>query len=390
MISYDEAISIVKKGFSSFQLPVIEIKTEESSGYILAEDIISDTPLPLFDNSSMDGFAVIFNSGITEWKIIGEISAGNYNGLSLNENSTIRIMTGGRIPVSADTVILLEDVIETDNRIRLRDKVKIKQGQNVRQQGEDLTSGSVTLKAGTLLKPQHISLAAACGKPLLKVYRKLKAGILATGDELIDIKDKPDGDKIRATNLYMLISLVSEAGMIPVNLGIVKDDKLSLAVKVSEALQSDIDILISTGGVSVGKYDYMKEIFIDAGVEILFEKVNVRPGKPVVFGKYKSKLIFGLPGNPVSSFVSFLLFIKQLTPTVIATTESSFRKNDSKRHFIRGIVKYDYSKKKFFVSSTGSQSSGNMAGLGNSNILIVLREEQKNINPGEEVECILI
>ncbi|MDR3667077.1 MAG: molybdopterin molybdotransferase MoeA, partial [Ignavibacteriaceae bacterium] len=254
-----------------------------------------------------------------------------------------------------------------------------------------------------LLKAQNIALAAACGKTRLKVYSKLNAGVMVTGDELVEITADPGEDKVRATNLYSLLAGAKEINMNPINLGIVKDDKDLLMRSITPALQSDIDILITSGGVSVGKYDLLKDIFKEAGVETIFWRVNVRPGKPLFFGKYnkdnKTKLIFGLPGNPVSSFVSFTIFIKPAVKKFYghadfnphtAKLEHMVKKEDSKRHFIRGMIKFDAKLKEFTVNVPGSQSSGNLAGLSDANCLIVIPEEMTNPGKGEDVECIMI
>lgn len=398
MIPYEKALTIIKREFKKLKISVTDIPLEDAAGYLLAEDIYTDSFLPPFTNSGMDGFAIKYTKGKSRWEIKGEISAGNYESISVDENSSIRIMTGGKIPINSDTVIPLEDVIECDDVILLASEANYSERQNVRIKGEDIQPGQLAIASNTLLKPQNISMAAACGKSTLKVYDKIKVGILATGDELIDVSLMPEGDKIRATNLYTLISLIKESGMTPVNLGIIKDNKKAITEKLSSALNSDIDILITTGGVSVGKYDYLKDIYKEFGVEIYFSKMNVKPGKPVVFGRFGEKLIFGLPGNPVSSFVTFQVLIKQAlqeyyrTDGIVYCAElcNNIKKSDFKRHFVRGIIEYNSSCKKYFVEECGSQSSGNMSGLNVSNCLIIIPEEKMNPSAGEMLQCLQI
>jgi molybdopterin molybdotransferase len=403
MLNFNDAVKLIDNEFVQLPKNIIEVNLSDSTGLTLAEDIYSDVNLPAFNNSSMDGYAINYAGDKKSWNITGEISAGNFKDYNIDVNSAVRIMTGGRISTNANAVVPIEDVIEDGSMLHLREGIEIKLHQNIRYKGEDLKSGLVALTRNTLLKAQNISLAAACGKSKLKVYRKFTAGVLATGDELVEITAGPGEDKVRATNLYSLLAGVKEINMIPVNLGIVKDDKDLLMNSISSALNSELDILVTTGGVSVGKYDYLKDVFKEEGVESIFWRVNIKPGKPLFFGKYvkgnKTKLVFGLPGNPVSSFVSFALFIK---PTVlkffgheyfsshIAMLETPVKKRDSKRHFIRGILKFDVLSKKFLVKVSGSQSSGNLAGLSNSNCLIVIPEEMINPPAGEEVECIII
>jgi len=403
MLSFKEAVQLVENEFLRLPKNIIEADLSDSTGLTLAEDIYADVNLPAFNNSSVDGFAINYIGNNKSWNIIGEISAGNFKNYNIDLNSAVRIMTGGRIPTNTNVIVPNEDIIEDGSMLHIREGIEIKPNQNIRYKGEDLKSGLVALKRNIILKAQNISLAAACGRTKLKIYNKLVIGVLATGDELVEITEDPGEDKVRATNLYSLLAGVKEINMNPINLGIVKDDRDLLKNSISSALNSDLDILVTTGGVSVGKYDYLKDVFKEAGVESIFWKVNVKPGKPLYFGKYvkenKTKLIFGLPGNPVSSFVSFNLFIKpailkyyghEFFNSHFAILNTPIIKSDSKRHFVRGILKFDSDSKKYLVSVPGSQSSGNLAGLGNSNCLIVIPEEMISPHAGEEVECIVI
>jgi molybdopterin molybdotransferase len=403
MLNYNEAIQLIEDEFARLNKDIIETKLEDSTGLTLAEDIYSDVNLPGFDNSSMDGYAVNYTTDKKSWNVTGEISAGNFKDYIIDINSAVRIMTGGRIPGDANAVIPIEDVVEDGSRIELGEDVKVKLHQNIRYMGDDLKSGVIAINRNTILKAQTIALAAACGKTKLKVYRKLTISVLATGDELVDIAASPGEDKVRATNLYSLLSGVKEINMNPINLGVVKDDKNLLLKSVTSSLESDTDILITSGGVSVGKYDYLKDVFKESGVETIFWRVNIKPGKPLFFGKYvkgnKTKLVFGLPGNPVSSLVSFTLFIKPAIRKFyghedfnyhMATLETPITKGESKRYFIRGRLRYESKLNKLFVSVPGSQSSGNLAGLSYANCLIVIPEEKMNTNAGEDVECIMI
>jgi molybdopterin molybdotransferase len=403
MLNFNQAIQIIDEEFRHISKDIIEADLINSAGLTLAEDIYADVNLPAFNNSSMDGFAIQLAGNQKVWNVIGEISAGNFKEYKIDLNTAVRIMTGGRVPNDANAVVPIEDIIEEQNRISLRDGIDIIVNQNIRFKGEDLNSGNIAITRNSLIKSHTISLAAACGREKLKVYRKLSIGVLATGDELVDITDDPGEDKVRATNLYSILAAIKEADMHPVNLGIVRDDKALLRNSILKALTSNLDILITTGGVSVGKYDYLKDIFKEIGVETVFWKVNIKPGKPLFFGKYRKEnnmiLVLGLPGNPVSSFVNFALLIKPAIEKFyghernnfqIARLEASIKKTDSKRHFIRGILNFDSVSNKFFVKESGHQSSGNLAGLGISNCLIVIPEDVLNPIAGEEVKCIMI
>ncbi len=402
MRSFEEAVKIISEAFNTLHLNSEEINITDALNRILAETILSDIDLPPFDNSAMDGYAIKFNPGIKEWKIIGEISAGNYRDYNVIKSSAVHIMTGGKIPLKCDTVIPIEDVNVKNENVKLKEGVKFSCGMNVRKKGEDLSKGSVAVNKGCVLKPQQIAVAASCGKSKLKVYKKLNIGILTTGDELIDINIKPDTDKIRASNPYSLYSAIQDTNMNPINLGIVKDNRSILLKKVKEVLDKRLDILLTTGGVSVGKYDYLKEVFEELGVDTKFWRVYIKPGKPLLFGVYKNSrhktLIFGLPGNPVSALVTYIVFIKRNVlklfgypelSTVQAVLKSNVLKKDKKRHFGRGTLKR-VDANLYNVTLAEEQSSGNLAQMGKANCLIVIEEEKNNPKIGDTVECIMI
>lgn len=403
MISYSDAYNIIKNELKQLKPDTEEVDLLKSLNRILAEDVYSDTNLPPFDNSAMDGYAVKFNPSKKQWKIIGEISAGNFNQLKLNDESAVLIMTGGKLPLNTSAVIPVEDISIENSHVKLTNGKSVKEHQHIRKAGEDLSAGILALNKNQLITSNKISLLGACGKSKVKVYRKLKFGVFATGDELVDINYSISDDKIRGTNLYSIISIVSEFNMNVENFGFVKDDKNKIREKLIEVFTSDVDILLTTGGVSVGKYDYLKEILIELGTEIKFWKVNIKPGKPLIFGTYKKddrmKFIFGLPGNPVSSYVNFLIFIKpavmglygiENNQIVKAELMEPASKKDDKRNFLRGILEFNYEKGKYFARAIKTQSSADMKSLADANCLIIVEEERINPQAGEEVECIMI
>lgn len=402
MISYSKALDIIQAEFGKLNLKTEQIDLVGSVNRILAEDVISDINLPPFDNSAMDGFAIKFNEGIKRWKIIGEIPAGNFNNFNIDNNSAVSIMTGSKLPKDCDTVIPVEDTEVKDDFAYLKPGARFARGINTRTIGEDLSKGKNAIPIFTLLKPHHIAVAASCGRSTLKVFKRLRIGVLATGDELIDIHETPTGDKIRCSNLYAMISAIRNLNMHSVNFGIAKDSKQLIYDRLKWAFESEPDILLTTGGVSFGKFDYVKEVFEQLGVETKFWQVKIKPGKPVFFGTYKHSqgltLVFGLPGNPVSSLVNFLLFVQQniqmmyripLNPKYRAILEEDLKKEDSKRHFMRGVCRYE-SDGKFYARKIGSQSSGNLAEMGKANCLIIVEEDRMNPAKGETVECIMI
>ncbi len=403
MLSYTEALKIIKENFNLLQDKIVEVRILDSVNHILAENVYADINMPPFDNSAVDGYGVNYNSEIEEWELIGEESAGNYIDIFVDEKSTVNIMTGGQVPNSCTTVVPLEDVIIEKNRVKLKNDVSIHDGMNIRRLGENIRRGDLAISKNTMISTHKISLLAACGKSKVKVYKPLKVGVLSTGDELVDVNKVPTGDKIRATNLYSIIALLKKYHFESVNLGFVNDDRNKILKKVREALDSDIDILLTTGGVSVGKYDYLKEIFEELRVERKFWRAFIKPGKPIYFGTYngneKLKLVFGLAGNPVSSFVNYYVYLLpafeskfgiQLTEKFNAKLLTSIKKKDAKRHFIRGEFGYSFEENCFEVKRAGSQSSGNMVGLSDSNCLMIFEEEKRMMNKGEIVECIRI
>ena len=401
MIRYNDALKKVKNEFNKLKLKNEKVELLNSINRILAEDIYADTDQPKFTNSAMDGYAINYVKGINEWNIIGEISAGGFKNYRVKPGEAVLIMTGSRIPSGANTVIPVEDIIIERGKIKYLINRPLIKGMNIRYRGEDIKKGTLIIKKGTVLKSNNITLAASCGKSSIKVIKKLKIGVIATGNELVDINIIPKEDKIRASNLYSMLTAVSEMNMEPVTFGIIEDNKEKIKKSLTNALSTGIDIFLTTGGVSAGKYDYLNTIFKESGIKINFSKVNIKPGKPIVFGVYnkngKRVLVFGLPGNPVSCYVNFILFVrniimnnlslngKQNTRAVLSMT---LKKKDNKRYFVRGILNNKDGIN--YVSPVGSQSSANIGGLNKANALIVFEENKKILKRGSKAECIMI
>ncbi|MBU0561600.1 MAG: molybdopterin molybdotransferase MoeA [Bacteroidetes bacterium] len=398
MISYNEAVDLIKNEFAKLQLETEKVKLTDAVGRTLAEDIVADVNLPPFDNSAVDGLAIKYEDGVTEWKITGEISAGNYSGE--NQYGAALIMTGAIVPPEFNTIIPLEDYDIVDDTAKLNPGAFVKKGMNIRRMGSDIKAGEVAISKGTLLKARHLAAAASCGKAELLVYKKIKFALLATGDELIPVTEIPTNDKIRVSNLYSLAGAVIENGQVTDSHGFIGDDKEAVKKKLEEMLESDADIICTTGGVSVGKYDFVKDIFLELGVEQIFWRAYIKPGKPAFFGKFESvnkiKLVFALPGNPVSSLVNFEVYLKSriielynLPPVekITAVLENDIRKNDKKRHFVKAFL-FKNESGGYVVRSQISQSSGNLVELSQANCLIEIEEEIINPKKGDKVICI--
>jgi len=346
----------------------------------------------------MDGFAIRFNENITQWDIIGEISAGHFKEIELEPNQAVLITTGSKIPNSCDTVIPVEDVSINHQRIELINNKSFKKGANIRLLGNDIRNNSLILSQNQLLSNKHIPILASCGKDKVLVFKPIHVSVISTGDELVDICEYPINDKIRCSNLYSL-SGQAQNNHLKVNIeGIFNDNRNSLKSKFEQIIYSQSQIVISTGGVSVGKYDMIKDILEEIGCEILFWKANIKPGKPILVAKSKTnQIIFGLPGNPLSSFIGFEIFIKPLINKLffnqniqLVTTklDNAINKKDSKMHFLLGKINFNESI--ISVSTKLSQNSGNLFDISKSNCLVFFNENENQKEKGDLVECIMI
>jgi len=305
MISFEEAYKIVLD--QAYTLPVESVEMMDALGRILAEDIIADMEMPPFDKAAVDGYACRFKDIHSQMEVIEIISAGKVPKKRIEKGKCSKIMTGAMLPERADGVLMVEDTESyPGNRIRF---LKNKSQKNICYRGEDIKSGDKLIDKGTLLQPQHIAVLATIGEVNPLVYRKARVGIFSTGDELVEPQVSPALSKIRNSNAYQLIAQVRKAGAIPLYFGIALDDPGYLLEKINLTIENN-DIVLLTGGVSMGDFDLVPDVLKDAGFDILFKSIAVQPGRPTVFGKKKDRFIFGLPGNPVSSFVLFEILVK--------------------------------------------------------------------------------
>ncbi|MFH2094693.1 MAG: gephyrin-like molybdotransferase Glp [Bacteroidota bacterium] len=280
-----------------------------SQGRVLAVDVISDISMPPFDKSAMDGFACRKEDIAGELEIIETIPAGKAPEKTLQKNQCSRIMTGAMIPKAADCVLKIEET-ETlpGGKIRFTGK---NTKPNICYRGEDVEKGDTVLYAGTVIKPQHIAVLASVGTVSVEVYKRPVVGILSTGDEIVEPDKKPGISQIRNSNAYQLAAQVERAGGIANYMGIVEDSEEATYQAIVKALKEN-DLVLLTGGVSMGDFDFVPKILEKAGVRILFGSIAVQPGKPTTFGMFENKPVFGLPGNPVSSYIQFELLVKPM------------------------------------------------------------------------------
>jgi len=317
MISISEAFKIIKR--ETFSIDVETIDLEESIGRVLAEDVFTDMDLPPFDRSQMDGFA-LRTKDVEEankekpikLKIIGESVAGKGFDGKIKRSEAVRIMTGARIPDGTDAVQkkeLAREFQNENNESLVEIFAPTKSRQNIIKRGEEIKKGAKVFAKGEIINDQMIAALASFGYAKVKVSKKPRVAILATGSEIVDIRQKPKRDQIRNSNSIMLKVFAENCGAEAEVLPIVKDEIQNLKSEIQNC-HSACDVLIISGGVSVGDYDFTKPALRELGAEIFFEKVSLKPGKPTVFAKLGDKLIFGLPGNPVSVAVTFYLFVR--------------------------------------------------------------------------------
>jgi len=412
VISVEEALGKI--------LDFIDILEEEEKplldclGQVLAEDVYAPFDVPPQDNSAMDGYAV--RAGSIEGasyehskvlRVIGEVAAGTVAKVKVEPGTSVRIMTGAPLPQGADVVVPFEATDEVDRKRFSLSEVEIgiccslPEGSNIRRGGEDIVEGELVMKQGRLLGPTELGVLASLGKGRVRVIRRPVVGVLATGDEVLDINQPLLPGKIYNSNTYSLAAQVLSFGGIPRLLGIAPDNVGQLSVALRRGL--DCDMLITSGGVSLGDYDVVKQVLAAEG-DISFWTVRMKPGKPLAFGTFKrnsGKRVphLGLPGNPVSSMITFEVFARpailkmmgkrNLTrPTITATMEDLIENNDGRRIFARVLI--SSREGSYFASLTGPQGSGILTSMAKASGLAIIPETTKEVKPGTTVEVMML
>ena len=315
MISYEEALTLTEKykpetGIEN--LPFID-----SIGRCLAEDIISDINMPPFNKTAVDGYACRKEDIDSELIINEIIPAGVSASRNVGEGECVKIMTGAAIPEGANWVFMVEDAEENNGRVRFKGKPG---KDNIARMGEDMRKGDIVMKAGRLIKPQDIAVMATVGAVSVAVRKRPVVGIITTGNELVEPDNKPADSQIRNSNGYQLIAQTIRAGALALYYGIVPDSEQKTLVILSKALD-ECDLVLLTGGVSMGDFDIVPDVLTKAGVKIIFNRIAVQPGKPTTFGVHDKALVFGLPGNPVSSFLQFEMFVRPMIYRAMGVTD---------------------------------------------------------------------
>lgn len=401
MLRFAEAQRIVLEN-----MPVLgkeKVSLSQAWGRVLAEEIVSGIDVPPWDNSAVDGFAVrvkdvrgASRQGPAILQVVEEVPAGKIPARSLGEGEAIRIMTGAAIPEGAEAVIMVEDTEVADgNRVRIFREVEV--GANIRRRGEDLRAGRKVLLPGSILGPAEIGVLASLSRGHTFVYRRPRVAILATGNELVEVGEAKSPGQIVSSNTYTLTCQVRQCGAIPIDLGIARDDLNDLREKLREGV--DCDLLITSGGVSMGEYDLVREAVRGMKGEMKFWRVAMRPGMPTAFGLLEGKPYLGLPGNPVSSMVCFELFARPallkmggqthlFRPFLLAVAKEEIRTKAGRRHFLR--VRLERGEDEVMMSLTGDQGSGILTSLVQAHGLAVIPEDTPLIRPGERVKVLLL
>ena len=398
MISVEEAFKQVVESVEP--LEVVDRPLGESVGYTLAETIVAHMPLPPFDNSAMDGYALRVEDvakAVKEtpvWlKLIGEVPAGSFFEKPLHPGEVVRIMTGAPVPSTANAVVKLEETRLRDGQVEIREPVTV--GKHIRRKGEDVSVGQEVLRHGTTIRLQHLGLLASLGKNSVKVYRTPSVSVLTTGSELVAIGRPLLPGKIHNTNGLVLQKLLERMGIVLHDLGTVQDDPEHLKRLIEASPVSDF--LIISGGVSVGKYDYVKEVLQELGMKTIFWRVAMKPGQPLLFGHLNQQWVFGLPGNPISCVVCFLIFVRTAIqkmmgishpqlPMVQATLQKGLSKQDGRRHYLTATLREEHGE--LFATPTDKQGSGMFASLAEANAFIIIPEERDALEKGELVDVL--
>lgn len=373
------------------------VAIERAVGRILAADVIARRALPGFDNSAMDGYAARSADLPASVSVAGVVSAGQLDVPALPAGAALRIFTGAPMPPGADTVVMQEDAARDGDRVRLPASPL---GDNVRVVGEDIAIGEIALAAGTRLTPWDIGLCAALGVTALPVARAPRVALIATGDELVDVTTAPRPGQLVDSSVHALAALVREAGGTADHLGIARDDLASLADRLAAA--SDHDVVITTGGVSVGDRDYVRAALAAADIPLELYKVAMKPGKPFSFGMRGGDHpapVFGLPGNPVSTVVAFELFLR---PALLAMQRArvieraqaivqlagGYRKQAGRAHYLRArVVRRG---EQLIATPHPKQGSAMLSSLVGCNALVVIGAELTEIAPGAPAPAMLM
>ena len=397
MLSVEEAQARVLAQIP--RLPAERVSLLEATGRVLAQTVVAQRPLPPFDNSAMDGYAVraadLSPTGVTRLRLSGESRAGGAMPANVNEGEAARILTGAPMPPGADTVVMQENAGVEDGAVIVHHAPAL--GAHVRLAGEDVEETATVLEPGAEIGPGEVALLAALGVSFVEVVGRPRVGILATGDELREVDEPLGPGQIVTSNSYALAAQVVAAGGLPVPLGIARDDEADVAARVRRGLRTDL--VITSGGVSVGDYDLVRKVLESLGWKSDFWKVRMKPGKPLAFGVLGEVPVLGLPGNPASSMVCFELFVRPAIRAMsgharpFRTVASGrlvtpYRKDDDRTHFVRCGASDQ--RGELFLRPLGKQGSGMQSSLVGVAALAIVDGGAQEIPAGGQVPAIVL
>jgi molybdopterin molybdotransferase len=392
MIRVPEALVAILSRVSA--LGSERIMINQALGRVLAEDIVSDVTIPPLDNSAMDGYAVRVADIAAlpaRLRVIGDLPAGSRSQVPVECGEALRIMTGAPVPDGADVVIKQEVTRRDGDYVEILESEPV--ATNIRFAGEDIKAGDTVIASGVQLSPAHIGVLASIKRASISVCQRPRVAILSTGDELVDIDGNLGDGKIVNSNSYSLAALVQQNGGTPIMLGIAHDTPEDLRACFEQGMHADI--IISSGGVSVGDYDFVKDVLQDMGAEMSFWKVAMRPGRPLAFAMIGNTPVFGLPGNPVSTMISFEQFVRPamrkmsgqqnlFRRILSAVADESVETRTGLTYFLRCRVHRETDG--YHARTTGAQGSGILMSMAEANALMVVSETVGSVHKGDRVE----
>lgn len=394
-LSFEQALERIQQSIMPIKGKK-NVTIREAAGHILAQDVTSPMDVPPFINSAMDGYAIysgdIPDQGESTLKVIGKSFAGKPFNKNVKPGEAVRIMTGAVVPEGADTIIMQEHAEVIGDSIKIDNSHKA--GQNVRKPGDDFFCGDIIIKAGERLSPAKLGLLASVGVTEFKVTRKPIVAFFSTGDELKGVGQTLQPGDIFDSNRYILFGMLQKMGVECIDMGVIADVKEDIEQTLVEAANI-ADLVITSGGASVGEADFIKVILDEIG-EVGFWKIAMKPGKPLAFGHINNTIFFGLPGNPVSAMATFYQFVQPSlrllegetlsSPlTLKAKCLSALKKRPGRKDFQRGIVSND-EKGQLVVDTTGIQGSHMLSSMSKANCFIVLERDDADIDAGSLVE----
>jgi molybdopterin molybdotransferase len=396
VVTHEQALSIVQGRISRANpmLPIETVPLEQAQGRVLAEDVLADRDLPPFHRAIRDGYALRaadLTAPPTILRCVGEAPAGGFFEGEVNPGQCVSIMTGAPLPVGADAVVMVEHTRSLGDDIEIQRSVR--RWENIVLQGREAALGTCVLASGRRLRAGEIGLLATVGKARVGVYRKPNVAILPTGDEVVAVEQHPQWFQIRNSNAATLAAQVTAAGGVPLQLGVAPDRKDVLRERIGQGLDSDL--LLLSGGVSMGKFDLVEEVLAELGAEFFFQGVAIRPGKPLVFGRVRDLFFFGLPGNPVSTFVTFEIFVRPalallggaaFEPPVFlrARLDKPCRQKTGLTMFVPARVSIH--NRDPVVELVGWHGSGDLVGIAAANCFLVIHPDQTELAAGDWVD----